>query len=82
MAHPFASIDLGFSAMGERMLWWGGCAWDSFAVPDLLAVRTSRRSAGRGAFRGLGDDEASARPTAGRGRARPALPRGARIGVP
>ncbi|HEX6500862.1 MAG TPA: organomercurial lyase [Micromonosporaceae bacterium] len=36
MAHPFASIPLGFSVMGERTLWWGGCAWDSFALPHLL----------------------------------------------
>lgn len=36
MAHPFASIPLGFSVMGRRTLWWGGCAWDSFALPHLL----------------------------------------------
>lgn len=36
MAHPFAAIPLGFSVMGPRTLWWGGCAWDSFAVPHLL----------------------------------------------
>jgi hypothetical protein len=36
MAHPFASVPLGFSVMGARTLWWGGCAWDSFAVPHLL----------------------------------------------
>jgi hypothetical protein len=36
MAHPFASIPLGFSVMGARTLWWGGCAWDSFAMPHLL----------------------------------------------
>lgn len=36
MAHPFASIPLGFSAMGASTLWWGGCAWDSFALPHLL----------------------------------------------
>jgi hypothetical protein len=22
--------------MGERTLWWGGCAWDSFAIPHLV----------------------------------------------
>ncbi len=22
--------------MGGRTLWWGGCAWDSFALPHLL----------------------------------------------
>ncbi|MEU3299159.1 organomercurial lyase [Streptomyces sp. NPDC006678] len=36
MAHPFASVPLGFSVMGRRTLWWGGCAWDSFALPQLL----------------------------------------------
>lgn len=36
MAHPFATVPLGFSVMGVRTLWWGGCAWDSFAVPHLL----------------------------------------------
>ena len=36
MAHPFASIPLGFSVMGQRTLWWGGCAWDSFALPHIL----------------------------------------------
>lgn len=37
MAHPFSSVPLGFSVMGARTLWWGGCAWDSFAMPHLLA---------------------------------------------
>jgi Alkylmercury lyase len=36
MAHPFTSRNLGFSVMGESTLWWGGCAWDSFALPHLL----------------------------------------------
>jgi hypothetical protein len=36
MAHPFSSVPLGFSVMGQRTLWWGGCAWDSFAIPHLL----------------------------------------------
>lgn len=36
MAHPFAAIPLGFSVMGRSTLWWGGCAWDSFALPHLL----------------------------------------------
>ena len=22
--------------MGERALWWGGCAWDAFAIPNLV----------------------------------------------
>ena len=36
MAHPFSAVPLGFSVMGRTRLWWGGCAWDSFAVPHLL----------------------------------------------
>jgi hypothetical protein len=36
LAHPFSSIPLGFSVMGARTLWWGGCAWDSFAIPHLV----------------------------------------------
>ncbi|MDQ1587989.1 MAG: hypothetical protein QOJ77_1154 [Microbacteriaceae bacterium] len=41
LAHPFASINLGFSVMGEHTLWWGGCAWDSFAIPHLVADEPS-----------------------------------------
>jgi hypothetical protein len=36
MAHPFSSVPLGFSVMGTSTVWWGGCAWDSFAMPHLL----------------------------------------------
>ena len=36
MAHPFSAVPLGFSVMGRNTLWWGGCAWDSFALPHLL----------------------------------------------
>ena len=36
MAHPFAAVPLGFSVMGTSALWWGGCAWDSFAIPHLV----------------------------------------------
>lgn len=36
MAHPFATIPLGFSVMGRETLWWGGCAWDAFAIPHLV----------------------------------------------
>lgn len=36
MAHPFTAVPLGFSVMGTDTLWWGGCAWDSFALPHLL----------------------------------------------
>ena len=37
MAHPFSAVPLGFAVMGRDTLWWGGCAWDSFALPHLLA---------------------------------------------
>jgi hypothetical protein len=36
MAHPFVSIPLGFAVMGNTTLWWGGGAWDSFAIPHLV----------------------------------------------
>lgn len=36
MAHPFTAVPLGFSVMGRDALWWGGCAWDSLALPHLL----------------------------------------------
>jgi hypothetical protein len=36
MAHPFAAAPMGFSVMGRQTLWWGGCVWDSFAMPSLL----------------------------------------------
>ena len=36
MAHPFSAVPLGFSVMGGATLWWGGCAWDSFAIPHLV----------------------------------------------
>lgn len=36
MAHPFTAVPLGFSVMGRDALWWGGCAWDSFALAHLL----------------------------------------------
>jgi Alkylmercury lyase len=53
MAHPFSSVPLGFAVMGERTLWWGGCAWDSFALPHLLPdepeVLVSTRCPGCGA---------------------------------
>lgn len=39
MAHPFASVPLGFSVMGRTALWWGGCAWDSFALPHLVPTQ-------------------------------------------
>ena len=36
MAHPFSAVPLGFAVMGRQTLWWGGCAWDSFALPQVL----------------------------------------------
>ena len=36
LAHPFATRNFAFSVMGERTLWWGGCAWDAFAIPHLV----------------------------------------------
>ena len=27
--------------MGEHTLWWGGCAWDSFAIPHLVEAEPS-----------------------------------------
>jgi len=36
MAHPFASANFGFSVMGARTLYRGGCAWDAFAIPHLV----------------------------------------------
>lgn len=36
LAHPFATRSFGFSVMSETTLWWGGCAWDSFAIPHLV----------------------------------------------
>ena len=36
MAHPFSAVPLGFSVMGATTLWWGGCAWDSFALPHVV----------------------------------------------
>lgn len=36
MTHPFSTVPLGFAVMDTRTLWWGGCAWDSFALTHLL----------------------------------------------
>jgi len=36
LAHPFATRSFGYSVMSDRTLWWGGCAWDSFAIPHLV----------------------------------------------
>ncbi len=37
LAHPFATKDFGFSVKSATTLWWGGCAWDAFAIPHLVA---------------------------------------------
>lgn len=53
MAHPFSSVPLGFAVMGRETLWWGSCAWDSFALPQVLPddpeVLVSTRCPGCGA---------------------------------
>ncbi|MET1042847.1 MAG: organomercurial lyase [Microbacteriaceae bacterium] len=36
LAHPFSTRNLGFTVASDETLWWGGCAWDSFAVPHLV----------------------------------------------
>jgi hypothetical protein len=36
LAHPFGTRDFGFSVKSDRTLWWGGCVWDSFAIPNLV----------------------------------------------
>ncbi|WP_092558341.1 organomercurial lyase [Herbiconiux ginsengi] len=41
MAHPFATRSFGFSVMGPDTLWWGGCAWDAFAIPNLVPTSPS-----------------------------------------
>ncbi|MEP7026690.1 MAG: organomercurial lyase [Actinomycetota bacterium] len=35
MAHPWAAVPLGFVVASSTQKWWGGCAWDSFAIPGL-----------------------------------------------
>jgi len=35
MAHPWAAVPLGFVVASSTQKWWGGCAWDSFAIPML-----------------------------------------------
>ena len=41
LAHPFATVSFGFSVMGRETLYWGGCAWDSFAIPNLVDAEPS-----------------------------------------
>lgn len=42
MAHPFATIPLGFAVMGSDTLSWGGCAWDSFLDEPVICQRWRR----------------------------------------
>lgn len=41
LAHPFATRSFRFSVMGPDTLWWGGCAWDAFAIPHLVEAAPS-----------------------------------------
>lgn len=41
LAHPFATRNFAFSVMGRHTLWWGGCAWDAFAIPNLVPEEPS-----------------------------------------
>lgn len=57
LAHPFATRNFAFSVMGDHTLWWGGCAWDAFAIPNLVPAelpRSSRACAQRAARRTRG----------------------------
>jgi hypothetical protein len=38
MAHPWASEFMGFVVASGSQKWWGGCAWDSFAIPALMGT--------------------------------------------
>lgn len=51
MAHPFSARNMGFVVAGSRQKWWGGCSWESFAIPMLVGERclTSTRCKGCGA---------------------------------
>jgi Alkylmercury lyase len=35
MAHPWSADPIGFTVSSPDQKWWGGCAWDSFAIPAL-----------------------------------------------
>ena len=36
MAHPFSARQMHFVVASAEQKWWGGCAWDSFALPHLV----------------------------------------------
>lgn len=61
LAHPFGGRAFGFSVMSEDVLWWGGCAWDAFAIPNLLhagpvLVATTCPACGTAHAWNVGDD--------------------------
>ena len=37
LAHPFGTRSFGYGVMSATTLWWGGCCWDAFAIPHLVA---------------------------------------------
>jgi hypothetical protein len=39
MAHPWAAAPMGFVVASSTQKWWGGCAWDSFAIPALVGEK-------------------------------------------
>lgn len=41
LAHPFGTRDFGFSVKSTTTLWWGGCAWDAFAITHLVPAAGS-----------------------------------------
>jgi hypothetical protein len=51
MAHPWSADPIGFTVSSPVQKWWGGCAWDSFAIPALTGqdclVATHCPSCGR-----------------------------------
>ena len=36
MAHPWSAQPMGFVVAGPAQKWWGGCVWDSFAIPAMV----------------------------------------------
>lgn len=36
MVHPWATKNIGFVVASSQQKWWGGCVWDSFAIPSLI----------------------------------------------
>jgi Alkylmercury lyase len=65
MAHPWSSVPLGFIVAGRNQHWWGGCAWDSFAIPALLEQTCLVATHCPGCGRPLALDVEPGRPPAG-----------------